>query len=255
MATAMRSAEQASLEKLIETEMLTVESLHPEGLAMTQELAHRCKLGQGAVVMDLASGTGESACFLSARLGARVIGVDLSEEMIRRAQKKVRARGLQVALCRADAHSLPFPAAVFDVAICECTLCLFDKEQVLSEMTRVVKPEGHIGIHDLCWKDSAPAELQHTLAEIEGERPETLDGWIQLFRQAGLTDIIAVDKSHVIPGWMKEAKQQLGLLGQLSLALKVMRRWGLGGARRIWQSQRVFSSNQLGYCLVVGTRH
>ena len=42
----------------------------------------------------------------------------------------------------------------FDVAICECTLCMCDKEKVLSEMVRVVRPGGFVGTHDLCWKDA-----------------------------------------------------------------------------------------------------
>ena len=254
MATAVQSMDQASLEKLIESEVLKVESLHPGGLAMTRELAQLCKIGPGSVVIDIASGTGESACFLAERLGAHVVGIDLSEQMLHRAEEKGRNKGLQLEFCKADAHRLPFPDTMFDVAICECTLCIFDKEKALDEMVRVVKPGGHVGMHDLCWKESAPPALRSTLAEIEGEQPETLEGWKRLFLQAGLTEIIAVDKSTLIPGWMKESKQQLGLIGQMVVILKVLRRWGPRGVWRVWQSERVFSSTHLGYGIVIGTR-
>jgi SAM-dependent methyltransferase len=246
---------QASLEQLIESEVLKVQSLHPGGLELTRELAHLCRIGNGVAVLDLASGTGESACFLAERFGAHVVGVDLSEKMIRQAEGKARARGQTgVTFRRADAIHLPLADAAFDVAICECTLCLLDKQKVLSEMARVVKPGGRVGMHDLCWKDSAPDHLRRTLSEIEGERPETLEGWSGLFRQAGLMQIIAADKSDLIPAWMKASKQQLGRIGLAVLVLTVFRRWGLRGLWRVLRIERLFSSKHLGYGIVVGTK-
>jgi len=47
--------------------------------------------------------------------------------MIRWAEQKALARGLQIEFREADAHHLPFPDEAFDVAICECTLCLLDR--------------------------------------------------------------------------------------------------------------------------------
>jgi SAM-dependent methyltransferase len=247
--------EQASLERLIESEILKVQSLHPGGLETTRELARLCGIGNEMAVLDLASGTGESACFLSEQFGAHVVGVDHSELMVRQAEEKARARGrTRVTFQRADATHLAFADAAFDVAICECTLCLLDKQKVLGEMARVVKPGGRIGMHDLCWKEGAPDSLRRTLAEIEGERPETLEGWRECFRRAGLTDVVAEDKSDLIPAWMKESQRQLGLIGRAVVALKVMRRWGVGGLWRILRSERVFSSRHMGYCIVVGTR-
>jgi SAM-dependent methyltransferase len=246
--------EEASLESLIETELLNVESLHPGGLGLTEELADLCNVRKGSCVLELACGTGESACILAERRGARVIGLDRSPQMIRRAEQKALARGLEAEFRQGDAHHPPFPDAAFDVAICECTLCLLDKEQVLREMVRVVGPGGYVGMHDACWRENTPDDLKRTLAEIEGERPETLEGWRRLFAQAGLAEIRAVDKSSLIPRWMKESREQLGRIGQLVLAWKIIRRWGIRGLRRILRSQRVFSSEQLGYGIVVGTR-
>ena len=224
-------AREASLEALIETELLKVESLHPGGLELTEELAELCEVRRGSDVLELACGTGESACWLAERRGARVVGLDRSPRMIQRAEQKARARGLEVAFREADAHHLPFPDAAFDVAICECTLCLLDKEQVLREMVRVVRSGGCVGMHDACWREDTPDDLKRTLAEIR-----------------------AVDKSSLIPRWMKESRKQLGRMGQLALAWKVIRRWGFRGLRRILRSERVFSSKQLGYGIVVGTR-
>lgn len=221
---------------------------------MTQELAELCKIGEGTDVLDVASGTGESACFLSERCRAHVLGVDLSERLISRAKEKARTRGLNVEFRSADAHNLPFHDAAFDVAICECTLCLLDKEQVLAELVRVAKPGGRVGMHDLYWKPSAPDKLRYDLADLEDERPETFSGWETLFRAAGLTDLVMLDKTDSLRRWIKSSRQRLGILGQLWLGWRVLRRWGLPGLARVIRSERVFSSNHLGYYIAVGTK-
>ncbi|MBI4474877.1 MAG: class I SAM-dependent methyltransferase [Acidobacteria bacterium] len=159
-----------SLEKLVETEALKVESLHPGGLSVTDELANLCNIHQGSRVIDLACGTGETACFLAERFGARVIGIDRSAEMIHRAEQKAHNHGLPVEFRLADVHELPLPDADCDAAIIECTLSMCHKEKVLGEMVRAVRPGGSVGISDLFWKESAPKSLKE---DLEGETPET----------------------------------------------------------------------------------
>ena len=64
-----------SLEGLVETGMLKLESLHPGGLDLSRELAELCKVQEGDDVLDVASGTGETACFLAERFAVRVHAV------------------------------------------------------------------------------------------------------------------------------------------------------------------------------------
>ncbi len=247
------AASRPSLEALVETGLLQMESLHPGGLETARELAEMCRIDGGTRVLDVAGGTGETACYLTEQFGARVVVIDSSTEMIRRGEAKARAKGLAVEFHQADAAHLPFADATFDVAICECTLCLLDKERVLAEMMRMVRPGGHVGMHDLCWQKNAPDDLKRTLAEIEGEVPETLDGWQRLFCTAGLIDIHAQDKSELMVQWMRESRRQRGLWGELTLAWKIVGRWGISGLRTILRSERVFSSRYLGYGILVGT--
>ena len=244
----------ASLEGLIETGALALESLHPGGLETTIQLARLCKIQRGAAVLDVASGTGETACFLAEAFGARAVGVDHSDEMIRRAEAKATRRGLEARFENADVVNLPFHDSQFDAAICECTLCFLDKPRAVGEMARVVRPGGRIGMHDLYWKEGAPDGLKRTLADIEGEKPETLEGWRRVFETAGLVRIATVDKSEVMSRWMQESRKQLGMTGRLRLVREILRRWGLRGAWRISRSERVFSSDHLGYAIVVGTK-
>lgn len=121
-------------------------------------------------------------------------------------------------------------------------------------MLRVVRPGGCVGMHDLYWKKGAPDALKRTLAEIEGERPETVEGWRRLFSRAGLVEISVVDKAELMSRWMRESWREVGLARRLALALKVIRRWGIRGLWSVLQSERVFSSERLGYGIVVGTK-
>ncbi len=242
------------MEALVEAGMLKFESLHPGGLELTGELAELCNIRKGAKVLDVASGTGETACFLVERFAARVLGIDRCDQMIRRAESKARANSLQVEFRRAEATNLPFADAEFDAAICECTLCFLNKEHVIGEMARVVRPGGYVGIHDLCWKEHTPRALKRALAEIENEKPETLEGWQRLFSEAGLVQVNAIDKSELIAQWMRKSKKHLGLTGQFALVLKILRRWGIRGLWTILKSGRVFSSKFLGYGIIVGKK-
>ncbi len=245
----------ASLEALIESVDLGVETLHPGGLDTSKELAELCRVGAGLRVLDVASGTGLTACFLAETYACQVVGVDASDRMLERARKKLDLRrGLPVEFRHGDAGHLPFDPASFDVVISECTLCILDKEAAIREMVRVARPGGYVGMHDLCWKEGAPDGLKDRLAEIEGERPETLDGWKRLFENAGLRDTVARDRSDLIPAWTREFKRRLGVGGQLWALFKVWQRWGLRGLQRIRESEGIFRSEHLGYGLVAGRK-
>jgi len=243
-----------SLENLVESFDLGEEVLHPGGLDTTRQLAELCHVGKDSRVLDVASDTGEPLCFLVETFHCQAVGVDGSKEMVRRAQKKAQERHLAVEIQQGDAHHLPFDAGSFDIAISECTLCLLDKEPALEEMVRVVKPGGYVGFHDLYWKGNAPEQLKRRLAEIEAEYPETLEGWKRLAVGAGLADVVAVDNSSLIPQWTKDFKKRLGILGQLWTICKILNRWGFRGLWTIQESERIFRSEHMGYCLLVGKK-
>jgi arsenite methyltransferase len=243
-----------SLENLVETQDLELEVLHPGGLELTKELAELCHIDRASRVLDVASGTGESACYLQENFGSRVLGIDVSSSLIERAKDKAAERRLSVQFLKGDAHNLPFEKGIFHAVISECTTCILDKERAIREMVRVAKPGGYVGIHDICWKANAPKRLMERLAEIEGERPETLDGWNDLFEKAGLIDVKAADKSTLLPSWTKDIKKQLGIIGQLRIFIKIARRWGISGLRDVLESERIFQSSYTGYGLIVGKK-
>jgi ubiquinone/menaquinone biosynthesis C-methylase UbiE len=244
----------ASLETLVESGDLGLPSLHPGGLGLTQELAELCHAGPGKSLLDVASGTGESACYLAKSFGCRVTGVDHSAFMVETATQKARERKLEIRFQQADAHHLPFDTGTFDVVISECTTCALDKPQAIGEMVRVARPGGYIGISDLYWKEDTPEGVKLRLAELEGERPENLSGWIRLFEQAGLQDVHTEDRSEALAQMAKETRKQLGVLGYMKIVLRVLRRWGVGGVARVMEADKLFRSKHLGYAIIVGRK-
>ena len=198
---------QPSLENLIESKNIGIESLHPGGLETTKELANLCKVTENSLLLDVASGTGEGTCFLVEEFKCHAVGIDISQVMIKRAKEKAQKKNLNIDFKIGDAHYLPFENNSFDVVIAECVVCALNKEMEIAEMIRVLIPGGFIGIHDICWKEDTPNDLKVRLKAIENESPETLVGWKKLFSDNGLENCSVTDKSHLMSVRMESNKK------------------------------------------------
>jgi len=98
---------------------------------------------QADIVLDIGCGT----CVTEERLmvkGCRMVGLDMTEEMLRLGARK----GLGVALFNGDAEALPFADASFDVVISFYVVKYCRIERFISEIARVLKPGGRIVIYD-----------------------------------------------------------------------------------------------------------
>ena len=95
-----------------------------------------------AVALDLGCGTGVMLDKLAARFD-KVVGLDISQEMLEGFDFSHLAEGKQVHLARADMHDLPLGENLFDVIICRSALHHMDDEgKVLTEIARILKPDG-----------------------------------------------------------------------------------------------------------------
>jgi demethylmenaquinone methyltransferase/2-methoxy-6-polyprenyl-1,4-benzoquinol methylase len=110
----------------------------------------------GQRILDVATGTGMVAAQL-ARCGARVVGLDQSEEMLSVARRRFDARpGTQVELVVGEAEQLPFADAEFDALTFTYLLrYVDDPAATLRELARVVRPGGRIGMVEFGVPDAA----------------------------------------------------------------------------------------------------
>lgn len=108
-------------------------------------------LSSDAVILDIACGTGELERLLAAdNPHQRIVGVDLSEQMLTQARHKLQAFP-QIKFQQATVRSLPFPDHGFDVVISANSFHYFDDPLAsLQEMQRVLKPDGRLVLLDWC---------------------------------------------------------------------------------------------------------
>jgi arsenite methyltransferase len=160
----------ASLYEHPATRWLLGGDLHPGGQRATRRALELIGLRPGERMLDVASGTGDSAILATREFGAIAAGVDYGSHAVRDAQARADAAGLcdRVGFVVGDAEALPFGDAEFDAVLCECSLCVFpDKERALGEIHRVLRPGGRLALADVVVdRNRLPERLDGALAAI-----------------------------------------------------------------------------------------
>jgi SAM-dependent methyltransferase len=114
-------------------------------------------LHEGETVLDLGSGGGIDVILSARRVGATgtAYGVDMTDEMLALAQQNAREAGITNAhFLKGVIEQIPLPAESVDVVVSNCVINLsVDKPAVLSEIGRVLRPGGRVGISDVVAED------------------------------------------------------------------------------------------------------
>ncbi len=162
-------------------------------------------LKPGDSVLDLGSGAGLD-CFLAARQvgeGGHVIGVDMTPDMIARAEANRARLGLaNVEFRQGQIESLPVQDSSIDVILSNCVINLApDKAAVFREAFRVLRPGGRIAVSDIVTQGSFSDELRADLsrwAECVTGAIEVGE-YIRLMQSAGFVDVEVVEKASAEP--------------------------------------------------------
>lgn len=231
--------------------------LHPGGIEKTDEMARACKIGKDKKILDIGSGKGVTACYLAKKYGCNVLGIDLSERMIKYGRKIAEKKGLteKVQFIKLDAHELPFENNTFDIVLAECATVLMDKNKVFSEFIRVTKSGGYVGDLEMIWQKPPTKELVFEVHDVwEGFNTMLLEDWGRLYDKLGLSEIKAVDFSEMIPDMDEAMKKELGLKGMIKMGFKLLLHSDLRKAMNI--NSKIFKeySDYIGYGYIIGKR-
>lgn len=124
-------------------------------------------LKKGEVVLDLGSGSGIDVFIAASKVGpkGRVIGVDMTKEMVSRAKRLARVNGYKnVEFRLGEIEKMPVEDGSVDTIISNCVINLStDKDKVFREALRVLKPGGRLTLSDIVSEKPVPAELKDDL--------------------------------------------------------------------------------------------
>jgi SAM-dependent methyltransferase len=158
-------------------------------------------LKEGETVLDLGSGAGIDCFLASKRVGetGRVIGVDMTTEMIERARENARKENFKnVEFKLGDIENLPVEDNSIDVVISNCVINLApDKGRVFKEIYRVLKSGGRMIMSDIVLTGKLPSWIKNNVNAYVGciAGAVQMDDYLKMIKDAGLSNPAILQKS------------------------------------------------------------
>ena len=125
------------------------------------------RLSPGETVLDLGSGGGIDVLLSARRVGpaGKAYGLDMTDEMLALAHENQRQAGVEnVEFLKGEMENIPLPEASVDVVISNCVINLSaDKDRVLREAFRVLRPGGRFAVSDVLVRGEVPAEVRRNV--------------------------------------------------------------------------------------------
>lgn len=125
------------------------------------------ELKPGEVVLDLGSGGGIDVLLSARRVGpgGKAYGLDMTDEMLELARENQRKAGVENAeFLKGEIEDIPLPDNSVDVIVSNCVINLSaDKDRVLGEAYRVLKPGGRFAVSDVVVRGEVPAEIRRNV--------------------------------------------------------------------------------------------
>lgn len=125
------------------------------------------QINPGETVLDLGSGGGIDVLLSARRVGpaGKVYGLDMTDEMLTLARENQQKAGVRnVEFLKGEIEDIPLGDQVVDVIISNCVINLSsDKDRVLAEAFRVLRPGGRLAVSDVVVRGDVPAEIRHSV--------------------------------------------------------------------------------------------
>jgi arsenite methyltransferase len=125
------------------------------------------ELKPGEIVLDLGSGGGIDVLLSARRVspGGRAYGLDMTDEMLALARANQKKAGVDnVEFLKGEIENIPLPENAVDVVISNCVINLSaDKDRVLAEAFRVLRPGGRFAVSDVVVRGEVPAEIRRNI--------------------------------------------------------------------------------------------
>jgi len=170
------------------------------------------ELNAGEIVLDLGSGGGIDVLLSARRVGptGKAYGLDMTDEMLALARENQRRAGIaNVEFLKGEIENIPLPDNSVDVIISNCVINLSaDKDCVLREAFRVLKPGGRFAVSDVVVRGEVPEQIRRSMEMWVGCIAGALqdDGYIAKLKQAGF-DSIDIEPTRVYS--VEDARQFL----------------------------------------------
>lgn len=187
------------------------------------------KIKNGETVIDLGSGGGID-CFLAAKAAGaegRVIGVDMTPEMISKARKTAEDNNIgNVEFRLGEIENLPVADSIADVIISNCVINLSpDKDRVFDECYRVLKKGGRIAVSDIVATAVLPENVKQDMALISGcmGGASLIDDVKRMLTQSGFRDISVTPKDEsrqFISKWAEGSRMEDFVVSAVIRAVK-----------------------------------
>ncbi len=184
-------------------EMLMGEEIHAGGGRETEILAEKAGINRETGVLDVCSALGGPARHLARKYGCRVTGLDATAKMVDEAVARTEREGLShlVMFRLGNALDIPFHAGTLDVVWGQDAWCyITDKERLIREAHRVLKPGGVIAFTD--WVQAANMsdnEWEELNTFMAFPYMETLDGYERMLIEEGFTIVEKDDLTGDFP--------------------------------------------------------